>query len=452
MALVVLMALPVYGRVPLQLDSPVVILVEQTTGRVLYSRSERVNRYPADISVLLTALVAVEYLELDEVLVVGTEIRGMPTGYGPNIHFEGETITVDTLLHALLVRAGNDTGRVLALNVVRRIDGRFNIPYEQARHTFAVMMNEKARSLGTRNTHFDNPYGRHSVNHFTTAYDMAIITRAFMENPILAEIAGTRIFEADSLNGVEHHAPNVRQYSWTNNNLMLPHAPHGHPYIIGAKAGNSATAGHTLAAAAYNDGMQFVTVVMGGTDAERWQDTRRLMDYGFSNFRFREVSRENEVIKTVRIENPRRGDSSYLTVLSSRDYTTLLSNSEYSAINRTITFDPLLYVVMDDEAYTIPTLRAPITYGARIGMATYTSNGQVIFEAPVISSRAVEEHSFDSDMDYYIAFIFSNIFTRRALPIWFGLFGMGVGIFGIYFGATANRRAEDRRSNRYSRF
>ncbi|MCL1842985.1 MAG: D-alanyl-D-alanine carboxypeptidase [Defluviitaleaceae bacterium] len=431
--LAILLPTVVWAAEPLNIESPAVILVEQTTGQVLYSRNERERRYPASMSKMLTAMIVLDYLELDEVLVVGPEIRNMPSGYVTNLHAEGESITVEMLLNALLIRSGNETGRVLALNVIRRREGRQNIDYHgQAKHSFSVLMNERARALGASSTHFNNPYGLHSENHFSTAYDMAVITRAFMDNPVLAEIAGIRVLDA-----------------WENTNLMLPGGPHGHPYITGAKTGFTTPAGHCLAAAAYNDGLALVTIVMGGNDAMRWQDTRRLMDYGFNNYRFREIARPDEIIETVLVENPRLGDIDYLHVISSQGHTALLRNDEYAAITRIITFDPIMHVLHDDEYQTATLLRAPIEYGAVIGTIAYLSFGEILFEAPVLAGRAVEARSFDSDMDYYLARFFGGMFTRRALPYWFGVFGTAFGIFGIVLALRASRRAS--RADRWPR-
>ncbi|MDR0273588.1 MAG: D-alanyl-D-alanine carboxypeptidase [Clostridiales bacterium] len=439
------------------IDSPSAILIEQSTGRVLFSRNERERRFPANLSKMLTALVVVEHLELDGVVTVGQEIRGMPSGFATNVHFEGETITVRTLLYSLLVRSSNESGRVLALNVARQMQGRRNIPYDEAEHAFSVLMNEKANSLGVRGSHFVNPFGWQSENNFTTAYDLALITRAFMENEILAEIAGTLTFETSSLGEIYHAEPNEREYSWTNTNQLLPGAVHGYPYMTGAKAGFTNSAGHVLAGAATNGELTLVTVVLGGTDAARWQDTRRLMDYGFFNFAFREIAIANELVETVQIENPRLGDDETLGIILSEGHTALLSHTEFTSLTRSITFDPLLYVE-NENGDSI--LRAPIADGEAVGSVSYISNGTVVFETSLLAVRAVEERTFDSDMDYYIAAFFSNIFSRRAIPYYFGIFGTAFGVFGIVMAIKENRRVgraigwtyEKHRKSRYSRY
>ena len=453
-----------HANAPINLGSPSAILVEQTTGRVLYARNERERRYPASMTKMLTALVVLDVLEPDYVIVVGSEIQGMPAGFATNVHFEGETITVRMLLKSMLIRSSNETGRTLALNVIRHKQDRRNVPWDEANNAFSALLNERARELGARGTHFNNSFGFHNENHFTTAYDMALITRAFMDNPYLAEMVGLRTFTGNSLFGVHHPSPFTREYSWVNTNLLLPGAPHGHPYIIGAKTGFTNAAGHCLAGAAYNNGLQLATVVMGGTDAMRWQDTRHLMDYGFFNFRFREIAHVGEILDEVRIENPRLGDSETLSVVLGEPraealrygeaFLALLSHAEYAVVTKTIMFDPLLHVATESG---IPygseksTLRAPIEEGAVVGTVLFSADGMVLLDAPILAARAVYERNFDSDMDYYLATFFGNVFTRRALPYYFGIFGTAFGIFGLVSAVKANYRAGRNISKGYER-
>lgn len=440
--------LNIYAQNQLPLQASAAILIEQTTGQVLYSRNAHARMYPASTTKLLTALLVVQHLDLDTIVVVGPEIRGMPAGFATNLHAEGETITVRVLLKALLIRSSNEAGRILALEVVRTVDARRNIPYTDAKTRFSQLMNSKARSLGAENSNFNNPYGLHSESHFTTAYDMALIGRAFMDVPVLMEIAAMREFVGDSLGGRYHPGANVRQYSWTNTNLMLPGATFGHPYIVGGRTGFTTPAGHCFVGMAYHNGLALVSVVLYSVEPDRWQDTRVLIDYGFINFDFREIATQGQLLDTVTIENPRLGDINTLDILLSEGYTALLSRTDYAAIRREIIFDSLLVVDHDGE-YTL--LRAPIendeTGVAIVGTAVYKVGSEIIFSAPVIAARQVYERNFDSDMDYYIDMILDNIFTLRALPYWFGVFGTIFGIAGISMAISISRKV--RRMNRW---
>lgn len=450
----------------LQLDAAAAILVEQSTGRVLYAHNIHETMFPASMSKILTALVVVEHLDLDDIILVGSEIRNMPAGYATNIHVEGETISVHMLLKALMIRSGNETGRTLAMEVIRRQTGRNDITYNEAKPQFSALLNNKARSLGANDTIFNNPYGlHHYTSHVTTAYDMAIISRAFMDNPALADIVGIHTFEGDSLGGLFHANANVREYSWTNTNRLLPGADFGHPFVNGIKTGFTTPAGHCFAGAAYFNGLGLVTVVFDSQDPGRWQDTRRLLDFGFFNFSFRDVAFADEIVDVVYIENPRLGDPITLEVKSTKSYTALLSHSEYAAITRVITYDPLMLVDLsqleyDENRPDAPHLRAPVNAGEEIGIIQYIANGTVFFEAPIIAARYVYERTFDSDMDYYLALVFDNIFTTQALPYWFGFGGILFGILGLSMAITVSRRArkfdrwqqpERRRPSRYDR-
>ncbi|MCL1786529.1 MAG: D-alanyl-D-alanine carboxypeptidase [Defluviitaleaceae bacterium] len=440
----------VYGQNDLPLQATAAILVEQTTGRVLYQKNAHQPMYPASTTKLLTALVVIQHLDLDRIVVVGPEIRGMPAGFATNLHVEGEEITVEVLLKALLIRSSNEAGRVLALEVVRTVEGRANISYADAKPRFSQLMNQMAASLGAENSHFNNPYGLHNDAHFTTAYDLALIARAFMEQPVLMGIAAMGDYVGDGLGGRGHPEANVRQYSLVNTNLMLPGATFGHPYIIGGRTGFTTPAGHCFVGLARHDGLSLVSVVLDSTDVERWQDTRMLIDYGFINYAFRDVAADGAPLGTVYIQNPRLGDPETLDIFLSHGHTALLSRAEYASIAWEINFDPLYEVLLYGEAQDAgdaTTLRAPLESGATVGTITYTAGGQALFTAPVVTARAVYERTFDSDMDFYMDRILSNIFTIRGLPYWFGVVGTLFGIVGISMAVSANRKAK--RSNHW---
>jgi D-alanyl-D-alanine carboxypeptidase (penicillin-binding protein 5/6) len=427
--------------------------MEASTGRVLASRGEHERMYPASLTKMATALVALQYLRADEVLVVGGEIWNMPAGFATGLHIEGETITVEMLLNLLLIRSSNETGRVLALNAVRRSTGRANIPYSEAKIMFSVMMNELMADLGATGTNFNNPYGQHSPHHFTTAYDIALLTRAFMDEPLLAQIAGTLHFAGSSLLGQIIAYPVEQHYEFTNTNLMLPGGEHGHPYITGGRTGFTTPAGHCLATMADNGHMRLITVVMGGVEGERWQDTRRLIDYGFANYGFRQIARGGEIVDIARIYNPRLGEDDTVTIFQNAYYSAFMRNEDYAAITRLLVYDAafapdtpeaappdLLPILFGQSVYLTTILHPPFMYDTRIGVIQYIVRGEVIFEAPLTPGQSVYARSFDSDMDYYLSRFFSTIFTRRALPFWLAGGSMLLAILCLIYAASVQKR------------
>ncbi|MCL2603750.1 MAG: D-alanyl-D-alanine carboxypeptidase [Defluviitaleaceae bacterium] len=432
---------------PLTLQTEAAILVEQTTGRVLYERNMHRRMYPASMTKLLTALVVLDILDPDDVLVVGPEIRNMPLGYNTGVHQEGEHITVRMLLKSLLIRSANESARVLALNAVQMRNGRFNLHYvDEAKGVFAAMMNEKARELGVLDSRFTNPYGLHDTRHFTTAYDLALIARAFMDVPLLAQIVGMRTFEGDGLEGREPEGAFVQHFNWTNTNQMLPDAPHGHPFVTGMRTGYTTPAGECFAASAYNNGLGLITIVFDSASPGRWQDTRRLLDYGFANFAFRDVS-GGEVSHTVRLDNPRLEDDGILTVTSRGSYNTLLSIDEIASLERIVTYDALLLVPPEerepdtDEGILLRIPLGGIEEGEIVGLVSYRINGETVYTTNLYAAHGVLERTFDTDMDFFIARFFGALFSRGALPYWFGSVGWLFGIVCMVIAITVSRRA-----------
>ena len=434
----------------LQLRGTAAILVEQTTGRVLYGYNEHERRYPASMSKMLTALIVMDHFDPDEIIVVGPEIYNMPAGYATLIHVNGESMTVRMLLKALMIRSGNETGRTLALNVIRRIQNNPYISYEDAKREFSILMNEKAQELGATNSHFDNPYGLHSAHHYTTAYDLALIARAYMDVPLLAEIAGT--FSVENTGTEGRYIPDavVREFSWVNHNQTLPDAPFGHAHMTGIKTGFTTPAGECLAGAASFGDLSFITIVFDSESPGRWLDTRRLMDYGFANFAFREVLSDGAHVEYTRIINPRRGHDNILEVRASSGYTALLSHVEYANLTRVVTYNLMVTAPVrrdgdDDDDYDdgLTRLQAPIEEGEIIGRLAYYSGDVLVFETDIYAVSTVLERSFDSDMDYYISRITSNIFTVQGLPYWLAVGGTLIGFVGMGWALSLRRKLKE---------
>jgi len=449
--------LPGQGNIPIQATAAIVI--ETTTGRVLFGHNEHERRYPASMTKMITALVVLDHFGPDEVMVIGPEIHDMPTNYATNIHVEGESMTVRMLLKALMIRSGNETGRTLALNVIRRAENDPDISYEEAKPLFSALLNERAYELGATNSNFDNPYGLHSAEHFTTAYDLALIARAYMEVPLLAEIAAMHSFEGDGLEGRYIPDALIREYSWINPNQTLPEANFGHPYMTGIKTGFTTPAGDCLAGAAYFNGLSLITIVFDSESPGRWLDTRRLMDYGFTNYAFREVVGAGEFVENVRIINPRRGEWDILAVHAYDSFTTLLSHYEYTNLTRVITYNLMLTppVRMYEEGYEdeyyyedeyfiddgLTRLQAPIEENQDMGRLAFYVGDELLFETRLVAASTVLERSFDSDMDYMISNVMGNIFSLRGLPYWLAIGGTLIGFIGMGWALSLRRRLKE---------
>lgn len=234
------------------------ILIDADTGKVLYEKAADQRAYPASTTKIMTALLTLETLEkygspIEQKVEIPAEAAGVE---GSSLYLEaGEKISIEDLLYGMMLVSGNDSA--VALSYI--IGG--------TQEHFIEMMNQRAKELGCSGTHFVNPNGLFDENHYTTARDLAVITREAMKNKTFRKIVAAREWNADRLDSTYCHFANknktVRQFDGGN----------------GVKIGYTKASGRTLAASASRDGKNVICVVMSAPDWFR--DAYRLMEYGF---------------------------------------------------------------------------------------------------------------------------------------------------------------------------
>ena len=189
---------------PPVIHSPAVILIESGTGRVLYERNMHERRYPASITKVMTAIIVLEELELDEIITISSEVVDtIRPGYASASLLEGEELTAYQLLNLIMVVSANDAANALAKHISGSIE------------EFAVLMTTRARELGMNNTNFMNPSGLHHANHYSTAYDLALLGIYALQNSTLRRISGTPLFVLPATNMTE------TPRNFHNTNLLL---------------------------------------------------------------------------------------------------------------------------------------------------------------------------------------------------------------------------------------
>ncbi len=231
------------------------VLIEADSGQVIFGQNENARLSMASTTKIMTALVAIEQLPLDTVITVTETSVGVE---GSSIYLTvGETLTLEELLYALLLASANDAAETIAIAVAG------DIP------SFAVLMNEKAASLGLTDTHFVNPHGLDADGHYTTARELALLTRAALDNPDFRRICSTKRHTIP-LRGTE----GVRLL--INHNRLLS----AYDGCIGVKTGYTKKTGRCLVSAAERDGVRLIAVTLGAPDD--WRDHTAMLDYGFS--------------------------------------------------------------------------------------------------------------------------------------------------------------------------
>ena len=249
------------------ISSETAVLIEATTGTILYEKDAHKQMYPASITKILTTLIATEMCELDERVTFTEEALATIPFDSSRIWVDrGNYMNMEDCLKAILVMSAND----VAAGVAEHIGGTLE--------AFADIMNERAAKLGCLNSHFVNAHGYHDPDHYTTAYDMAQIGRVFFENDLLCTFAKERNFKHGPVEG------QPKPINEWNSNKLLATREYEYEYLVGAKTGYTSDAGQTLISCAQKDGMKLICVVMNAVKPEQYKDTITLFDFGFSNF------------------------------------------------------------------------------------------------------------------------------------------------------------------------
>lgn len=249
------------------------ILMDADTGAILYNKGMNEKRYPASITKIMTCLLALENSSLDEqVTFTETCLADQVAGSG-NIGMQvGEVLTMEQCLYVMMIQSAND----VATQVAEHVGGSVS--------AFADMMNQRAQELGCTNTHFVNASGMPDDNHYTTAYDMALIFREAIKNDTFREIIKTQSITLEPTN----MNPETRTYG-THHPLVAQTAPEYYEGCFGGKTGLTDAARNTLVSGAERNGVTLIAVTLRAELGELCQDQINLFDYGFNNFQKVEV-------------------------------------------------------------------------------------------------------------------------------------------------------------------
>lgn len=261
-------------RVPNWPTGPIVsaesaILMEVETGTILYAKNIHLREYPASTTKILTSLIATEMCSLDEVVSFSHDaVFANPPGSSGIAMDVGQTLTMEQCLNAILIRSANEVSFAVAEHITGATDWS----------VFADIMNRRAEELGCLNSHFVNPNGLPDEEHYTTAYDLAMIGRAFFANEMLCKITMTRRLEipvSDTL-----PLPKIEN----NSSQIIPGGTHAYEYLVGCKTGYTNASRSCLVSCAERDGMKLVCAVLRDETPLQYEDTISLFNYGFSNF------------------------------------------------------------------------------------------------------------------------------------------------------------------------
>ncbi|WP_305304128.1 D-alanyl-D-alanine carboxypeptidase family protein [Romboutsia ilealis] len=267
------------------------VLMDYETGQVLYNKNGHSKLYPASTTKAWTAYVVLKHVnDLNQVV----EIKDLPIVDGSSMYLkEGEAFTVKELLDALLIHSSNDVAMVLAKYVGGSVEN------------FVNMMNDEAKSIGAENTHFNNPHGLPDENHYTTAYDMALMARKAMDNKIFRDIVNTKSvkYPATEAYPYERYFENTNQFltSRSKMNYKGQEIDIKYDVVDGIKTGYTDAAGKCLLSTGVKNNIRVISAVFKSTVDDLYLDSRTLLDYGFDNFYVKEIVDKDDFIKNKKV-------------------------------------------------------------------------------------------------------------------------------------------------------
>ena len=304
------------------------ILYEANTGTILYAKDIHSEQFPASITKVMTALLAVDHANLDDMIPFSyTAVHSIPWDSSHIGIDVGESITFEQALYAIMVASANEVANGIAEYVGGDLE------------TFAQMMTEKAAELGAMNSNFLNAHGLPEDEHYTSAYDMALIAAAFFKHEMLAKIGNTVSY---------HFTPTETQpddFYIRNRHRLINGEIEVDYKIIGGKTGYTNLSRQTLVTGAENEGMRLVCIILKEETPEQFNDTVLLFDYGFSNFKIVNIAEHED---RYTIENASFfqtgsdifGDSSPLISLNQNDYLVMPRNVEFMDLDVDISYQP----------------------------------------------------------------------------------------------------------------
>lgn len=351
------------------------ILIDAATGEVLFEKQIEKQKYPASTTKVMTALLTLENLDLDQIVTIDAET---PFTNGSRIYLlEGEQVTVEQLLYALLLESANDAAVALA----KEISGSVS--------EFAVLMNTRALELGAKNTHFSNPNGLPDETHVTSSYDLAMIAKECMKNETFRKIVTTYQYTLPATSKQE------TRYLY-NGNRMLYDQQHKISYggvlrpikyegVTGIKTGYTVAAKSCFIGAAKRGETELIVVLLQAEPSDMYLDAIKLLEYGFDNYHTVSKFLVGDAVGEAEIKG---GKEKTVAVMAGVDVKATLPTEASGEILET-------KVVLDDD------LQAPLNKGQKAGVIEVYDGDKLVGTFDAVASETVEKSILQSS--------FSNI-------------------------------------------
>lgn len=345
----------IFSESTLNLSAKSAVIYEPVTKNFIYSKNADQRLPMASTTKIMTALVALENFSCDKIVSIPGEAVGIE---GSSLYLkQDEKFTMKDLITGLMLRSANDAAVAIAYAVSGNVDN------------FSALMNEKAAELGLVDTHFTNPHGLDSPEHYTTAKELAIIASEALKNDTFKEIVSTK---KATITNTEGSARLV-----LNHNKLLSM----YDGAIGVKTGFTKKSGRSLVGASERDGLIFITVTIDAPDD--WNDHKKLFDYGYSTLSVRHLAKEGDLCYNIPVLG---SDKKFIKVSNTKELNIILEQNANDP-KRDITLPK--YIV------------APIKQGDVIGKAVFSLDGKIIGELDIVASEDANKSTTKKLFDFY---------------------------------------------------
>lgn len=347
----------VYGDIDIGAKS--YLLMDFNSGEIILAGNEHEVLQPASVTKIMTLLITMEYINngkisIDDKVIVS---ESASKAIGTSVYLDaGEVQTVENLIKAISIRSANDASIALAVNIAG------------SEEAFVKLMNERADQLGMKNTHFNNSSGLPTSDHYSSAYDIAIMSRELMKHQDIIPYLTTYMED------LEVGRTKTSIQSMVNTNRLIK----DYQGANGIKTGSTSEAKYCVSASAKRGDLQLIAVVMGAeTGSLRFSEAMRLLDYGFSNYESATIGKKGDVIANIAIE---KGEEDIIPLMLERDSYLLLTKGNKDSIEKEVEYPK--------------SVNAPIDQGQKIGELIVKLNGEEVDRINLIAKTQVDKGGF----------------------------------------------------------
>lgn len=397
------------------------ILMDATTGTILYEKDANTKHFPASITKLMTLLLAYENGSLDDTITFSHEaVYSIEFGSSHIAIQEGETLTLEQVLYGIMLQSANECSN----GVAEYVDGNIT--------AFAEHMTQRAKELGCKNTNFVNANGLHDENHYTTAYDMALIAQALLQIDAYREMMGNTYYEIPPTN----KQPETR-YLHGQHQMLNKNSLYYYETAEGGKTGYTSEALNTLVTYAKQGDTELIAVVLRCNGAQHYVDTKTLFDYGFSHYKTAKVLSAGDLSQPVSVTETYKEKTTEKAQISAAipqdTYVTLPIDANPADVTTNVTCEA--------------TATVPIEIGDALGSVALSYQGKTLNTVSLTAQEAVAATT-DEERAAQSAQMRNHIF--KIIGICIGILLLcGIGVIA-FFRYRAYRKKELRRLRRKS--